>query len=79
MEKLTQEELKLVSEANDKRNKATANAEKTVLEAKNAQLEYQVLVQHVFIKYGLSFGDKIDDATGVITRSKQEVKDEQVK
>ncbi len=67
-EKITPEELKAIADAAVKRNNATQVAERAVLEARNAELQHQVTVQHVFMKYGLTFNDKIDDNTGVITR-----------
>ena len=74
-DKITEEELKAITDAAAKRNVAVAAAERATmeaktatLEAKNAELIHQVNVQHVFMKYGLTFTDKIDDKTGVITR-----------
>jgi len=68
-EKITPEELSAITEAAVKRNTATQVAERAVLEARNAELQHQVTVQHVFMKYGLTFNDKIDDNTGIITRN----------
>lgn len=68
-EKITEEELKAIKEAAIKRNNAKAVAERALLEAKNAELTHQVTVQHVFMKYGLTFDDNIDDNSGAITRA----------
>lgn len=43
-------------------------AEKALSDARVAELEYRSLVQHIFLKYELKLTDKIDDATGVVTR-----------
>ncbi len=79
-EKITQEELKAVADSIAKKNAAkavsTAAVEKANIDDRIAQLEHQVLVQHIFIKYGLSFNDNIHNETGVITRAKKEVKGE---
>ena len=43
-------------------------AEKALSDARIAELEYRSLIQHVFLKYELKMTDRIDDATGVVTR-----------
>jgi len=74
-EKITQEELKAIVDAAAKRNLAKTAAETALtkaqtaaLQAQNAELQHQVTVQHVFMKYGLTFNDQVDDVTGVINR-----------
>lgn len=67
-EQITQEDLKNILDAANKASSLKTALEKLALETKNAQLYHQTVVQHTFIKYGLSFNDKIDDATGIITR-----------
>lgn len=47
---------------------AVAEYEKYGSKAKIADLEYRGLVQHIFIKYGMSINDRIEDSTGQITR-----------
>lgn len=62
-EKITPEELKSITDA-------MARREKLATESRIAALEHQSLVQHIFIKYGLTFDDQIDDATGNINRKR---------
>lgn len=45
-------------------------AEKALSDARIAELEYRSLIQHVFLKYELKMTDRIDDATGVVTRDR---------
>ncbi len=46
----------------------TTRAEKAAAEARLAAMEHQSFVQHVFLSYGLSITDRIDDNSGKITR-----------
>jgi hypothetical protein len=69
-DQLTADELKRIFDATTLKKDKVNIAERAVLEAKNAELAHQVTVQHIFLKYGLSFDDKIDDSTGIITRVK---------
>lgn len=50
----------------------TTRAEKAAAEARLAAVEQQSFVQHVFLTYGLSLTDRIDDNTGAITRVEEE-------
>ncbi len=68
-EKITNEELKAILDAAQRRNVSAQVADRAKLEADNAALQHTVTVQHIFMKYGLSIADRIDDATGVITRA----------
>lgn len=68
---ISQEDLQTIKDVTQKRNTATqslAQLEKAALEAKVANLEYQVRVQHMYIKYSLGFEDSIHDQTGKIVR-----------
>lgn len=47
----------------------TTRAEKAAAEARLAAMEHQSFVQHVFLSYGLSITDRIDDNTGRITKA----------
>ena len=69
------EDLKAILDAKQKSREALAAFDKVAtearslsLEAKNADLSYQVVVQHVFLKNGLSMADSISDESGLITR-----------
>jgi len=68
-DKITQEELTAILEAAQKRNATLQVSKLAQLEAENAALNHTVTVQHVFMKNGLSPRDRIDDATGTITRA----------
>lgn len=68
-EKITEEELKIIVDTKVKKSAALQVAERAALEAKNADLVHQVAVQHIFLKYGLSFHDNVNDETGIITRA----------
>lgn len=67
-EKITEQELNMISEAKSRKAIALQVVKHANLEAQNAELAHQVAVQHIFIKYGLTFNDQISDETGVITR-----------
>jgi hypothetical protein len=47
----------------------TTRAEKAAAEARLAAVEQQSFVQHVFLSYGLTITDRIDDNSGKITRA----------
>lgn len=57
-----------ISAAKSKVALAVSEAEKTSANAKIADLEYRVLVQHIFLKYGMSVNDRIEDNNGQIIR-----------
>lgn len=71
-EKVDDEDLKNMLAAKEKVQQAVNVANRATNDARIADLEYKVMVQHIFIKNNLSFNDKIDDATGVITRGTSE-------
>ena len=73
MEKITKEDLQLITNALSKKNQATLSAEKAIYESRLATLEHQVTVQHIFLKYNLTFEDNIDDVTGEIKRAQKQV------
>jgi len=47
-------------------------AEKAAAEARLVAIEHQSYVQHVFLTYGLTMADRIDENTGAITRADEE-------
>lgn len=67
---ISKEDSLKINDAKSKFTEATQAAQRAALEAKNAELEYQVTVQHIFLKYGLSVKDNINTDTCEITRSK---------
>lgn len=67
---ISKEDALKINDAKSKLTEATQAAQRAALEAKNAELEYQVTVQHIFLKYGLSVKDNINTDTCEITRSK---------
>jgi hypothetical protein len=48
---------------------ATSNAERAASELRASQLERQSFIQHLFLQYGLTLSDQIDEQTGAIRRS----------
>lgn len=71
-DKISSEDLDAIAQAKIRVQLAVSHAEKTAAEARVMDLEYKTLVQHIFIKYGLKVTDKIDDGSGIITRSTDE-------
>lgn len=65
-----------ISAAKSKVALAVSEAEKTSANAKIADLEYRVLVQHIFLKYNMSVNDRIEDGNGQIIRVPKEEDDE---
>lgn len=83
-EKLTEQELKILNDAlnekKDKIQKLEAIMQETKLAeaaAKIADLSYQVTIRHLYIKYGLTFDDSVDQNTGLILRKQDEVKEKE--
>jgi hypothetical protein len=69
---ISQEDLDLINKARLKTLNAAYQAEKVVSEARIADLEQQVTVRNVYIKYGLTVDCKIDENTGFISRPEEE-------
>lgn len=67
-EYISKDELGNILVAKNKVIQLAQAATKANDEVKIADLEYRVVVQHVFIQHNLTVDDKIDDATGEITR-----------
>jgi|SRR5690606_7806277 len=67
---ISKEDALKINDAKSKLTEATQAAQRASLEAKNAELEYKVTIQHIFLKYGLSVKDSINTDTCEITRSK---------
>lgn len=67
-EYLAEGDLARILEAKNKAVQALQTANAATSEAKIADLEYRVLVQHMFIKYELRPNDRIEDANGRIVR-----------
>lgn len=61
------QDLKAIHEASAKMTMTLSLAEKAATEAKLAATERQSLVQHIFLKYGLTLNDSINDQDGTIT------------
>lgn len=72
MEKIEDKDLYMITVSKMKIELATAEAEKYVLTAKLADSQFKNTVNNIFMKYGLSQGDIIDEKTGEITRAKKE-------
>ncbi len=71
-EKISDKDLHKISNAKHKVELAVLTAQKATLEAKLADVEFRSLVQQIFIEYNLGEADRIDDATGQITRMVKE-------
>lgn len=69
MEKIDGGDLLNIVAAKSKVEISVVEAEKYALAAKLADAQYRMVVNNIFMKYGLSKGDTIDDKTGEITRS----------
>ena len=52
-------------------------SEKAAAEARLAAVELQSYTQHLFLSYGLSLEDRIEDGTGLITRAADQQEQEQ--
>lgn len=61
------EKLKIAFEDMHKMLIAQRNAQVMIEKARVADLEYKAVVQHIYIKYGLSLDHSIDDATGLVS------------
>ena len=79
IEVLSKEELSAILHAKEKvttrltiSERMALEAKASLLEAQLADMEYKALVQHIFIKYGMSFRDRINDATGEISRIRED-------
>lgn len=48
-----------------------AKAETAVANARVADLEYRLFVQHIYLKYKMDSSDRIEDSTGKIQRTKE--------
>jgi hypothetical protein len=73
---IEENDLQVITTAKQRAISAAQQAEKVVAEAKVAELEYRNVVQQVFLKYGLSLQDRIDENTGLITRPEDEEEEE---
>ena len=73
---IEENDLQVITTAKQRAISAAQQAEKVVAEAKVAELEYRNVVQQVFLKYGLSLQDRIDETTGLITRQEDEEEEE---
>lgn len=51
---------------------AAEMAQKATLQARVAELEYQVALSNVYLKYKMATTDQIDETTGKINRAKEE-------
>lgn len=71
MEKIEERDVYNIILAKNKVEIALVEAEKYALAAKLADVQYKNVVNNIFMKYGLSKGDTIDDKTGEITREQK--------
>jgi hypothetical protein len=71
-EYISKEDMALINAAKAKVEIAVLQAEKAAANAKIVDYEHRSLVQHIFIKYGLTFADRINDGDGLIVREKTE-------
>lgn len=53
---------------------AAEMGQKAALQARVAELEYQVALSNVYLKYKMGTADQIDETTGKINRMKEEAK-----
>jgi hypothetical protein len=69
--KLTDEERNIIAAAKNRAILSATQADKAVAEAKVAELEYRNIIQQIFIRYGLTVNDTIEEKTGIITVAKK--------
>ena len=67
-ERVSEEDLKALSTLKDRVERAVLVAQKTSADARCANLEYESAVQKIFIRYGLSAEDQVNEDTGEIKR-----------
>ena len=72
---ISPEDLARIKELKINTELLTTRAEKAAAEARLAATQQQSFVQHVFLSYGLSIADRIDENTGEITRAEDEETD----
>ena len=72
VEALSTDELQAITNAKQKAIAAAQQAERFVAEAKVAELEHRSLVQHIFLKNGLSIDCRIDETSGIVTWADEE-------
>lgn len=68
METISKEDMEILNKGKATVQNSLLRAEKVAAEAKIADLEYRMLVQHIFLKYNMGLNDTIDDSTGEIKR-----------
>lgn len=69
IDKISQEDMDKLKELRTLININQVVADKAAAEARVSVLERQSFIQHMFLRYGLTINDSIDENTGVIKRT----------
>jgi hypothetical protein len=75
--KISGEDLKAILEFKMNASMRSVQVEKAVLESEKADLQYQNTMLRLYVKYGLSSENIIDEVTGEITVKKHEAEPEE--
>lgn len=72
VESVSVEDFSIIKDLRTKNAFVAARAEKAILESRLSEAEYKNGVLNIYVKYGLTMRDSIDEATGKILRNIKE-------
>lgn len=68
---ISAEDLAQLKELRLKNALVATRAEKALLEARVSELEYKVAIQQVYLKYGISLEQSVDENTGKVSTTSE--------
>lgn len=69
VDEISPQDFALIKDLRTKNAFVASRAEKAILESRLSELEYKNTVLNIYVKYGLSLKDSIDESTGKILRN----------